>query len=518
VEALISRLAAWASRYGAALLSGLLLALSFPNIFHPDFFPPGPTIAWFCLVPLLASIEGESPREAFNKGYVAGLFFFLLSTAWINNIGPMGPGALPAWISLCMYLALYPAIFAWGLARGRAWRWPFEPLWIPALWTLLEFLRERLLTGYPWISLGSSQAAGSPWLGLAALTGVYGLHFAVALCNLLAYWIYRRSPKAWAAAALLAIFALLRLLAPAPIQSGPVLKVAVFQGNVDQDQAWTQDYRNALMDDYGGMMREAVAAGAKLLVWPESAFPGFYNEDPPEAMALRAFAKKNNVDLIVGSSLEFGPGTAYANAAVFMDAQGNTAAYLKRHLVPFGEYIPLRRRIPLLDRAMNQFGMVDFSPGAPQQQGFVSHGLGVEPVICYESIYGEMVRKPLGSADLCAVITLDTWFGDSAAPRVHFLQGALRAVENGVWVARAAATGISGFIGPDGKVFETVALNQRGWAMHAIPLQGSGSFYRSRGPWFLWLCGGILAVCGLISLIRFNILTALLFYVKKLGF
>jgi apolipoprotein N-acyltransferase len=491
----ISRAAAFLSRYGAALLSGLLLTLGFPNLFHPDFFTPGPFIACFALVPLLLSLDAETPAAAFKKGYATGFLFFILSTAWINHIKPMGPGALPAWLSLSAYLALYPAAFAGGLAFGRRRGLRFEVLWIPALWTLLEFAREILLSGFPWLSLGSSQAAGGIFLPLASLCGVYGLDFVVLLLNLGLALALRRRPAALAAALLLAACFAARGLSPASA-AGPSVKVAVLQGNVDQDQAWTSSYRSSLMEIYGRLMRQAADAGAKLLIWPESALPAFFNERGPEAREVEAFAKARHVDVLLGSSLVYRERGAYENGAVLVGASGEAQIYVKRHLVPFGEYIPLRASIPALDKTLNRFGLVDFKPGPARQPGFRSQGLNIAPLVCYESIYGRMLQDGGAQPDLIAVVTLDTWFGNSAAPRVHFLEGALRAVENGAWTARSAATGISGFISPQGRATALVPLDQEGWAMQSIPSGAAPTFYRRHGPWFLWLC---LAFVGLAA-------------------
>jgi apolipoprotein N-acyltransferase len=499
LETLSRRPAAWLARYAASLFSGLLLALSFPNILHPDFFLPGVFIAWICLLPLFETTAEEAPWEAFKKGWMAGLCFFLLSTAWINNIKPMGPGALPAWISLSLYLALYPAAFCWGLAWGRRAKMPLEALWIPALWTLLEFLRERLLTGYPWVSLGSSQYLTKIWLPLASITGIYGLHFVVVAINLTLWWAYKRRKEAFTGLCVIAAMALLRLSAPGPAQAGEGTKVAVIQGNIDQDQAWTESYRHELMSVYGRLMRQAVDAGAKVLIWPESAFPGFFNEPGAESEVMRQFAKNNHVDLIFGSTLSDGPGGSYSNAVVFVDDQGNTAAYRKRHLVPFGEYIPFRASIPLLDGLMDRFGMVDFKPGPQAGLSFQSRqgpqGLITMPLVCYESIFGRSAAHSQGmDSDLIAVVTLDTWFGNSAAPRYHALHGILQAVESGKWVARAAATGISCFVSPQGELMDVVPLNTEGWSAQVIPKHGAPTFYWIWGSWFLWLCLGSLTL------------------------
>lgn len=490
-------LKAWLQRYSLPLFSGILLSFSFPNIFHTDFFGPGPYIAWFCLVPLFISLESESPGGALKKGYVAGLFFFLFSTAWINNVEPMGPGAAPAWLSLSAYLALYPAAFSWLLIQGRRRGWGHEYLWVPALWTLLEFAREVLVTGYPWLSLGSSQSSGF-WLFLAALTGVYGLHAVVVLSNLLIYALWKDRRKAVSALVALLFLAALRFAAPGADATGPGIKVAVIQGNVDQDQAWTRAYIDEMMQVYGGLSREAADAGAKVIFWPECSFPGFFNEGKPEALRLKAFAKERRLSLILGTNLEEGGGERYYNAAVHIDASGNTSDYRKRHLVPFGEYIPLSGFIPMLNGIMRRFGYAGISPGKYEQPQFNAGEISVAPLICFESIFGGMTRNSAQGAGLIGVVTLDSWFGISAAPAIHFSHSVLRSVETGRWVARAAATGISGFADPAGTMHGLIPLGQKGFSVKEIPLKVNETRYLRFGPWFLWLCVAIIGFCVLM--------------------
>ncbi|MES2202231.1 MAG: apolipoprotein N-acyltransferase [candidate division FCPU426 bacterium] len=482
-------------KFRMALFCGLLLALSFPNFLYPELFWGFDLLAFFSLLPLFMDIGRDRPGLAFKKGYVAGLLFFLLSLYWILHVKPMGPGALPAWIGLSAYLALYPALFFGGVAWGLKRSWPFQALWIPALWTVLEALREILLTGFPWVSLGSSQTSNLSLLPLVSVTGVYGLHFAVVLGNILAWKLLRPlewKRREWFGAVLaIALLIGLRFQAPARPQGAPTVKVAVLQGNIDQDHDWTADYRRELMTNYFAMMTEAADAGAKVLIWPESSFPGIFGRGDPEEVRLLEFARSRHLALIFGATLEAPGERNFSNAAVFIDSSGNVSTYAKRHLVPFGETIPFRARLPVLDQMLRRIGLADFKEG-PGPVAFESEGFRLSPLVCYESIYGEAARE--SGIGALAIITLDTWFGNSPAPRYHMGHAILRAVESGRWVARAAATGVSCFVSPEGRVLARQPLNTRGWIMQEMDCASSQTPYQRYGAWFVGLCALLLVL------------------------
>jgi apolipoprotein N-acyltransferase len=383
---------------------------------------------------------------------------------------------------------------AWAAERKAA----LPVLGLAMLWALLELLRERLFSGFPWVNLGSSQAVNPAILPLASITGQVGLHFAVALGNLVLFGLIfeqklllgaARSLSATAALGLLIWGAQAARLQTAQVPDGSRVKVGVIQGAIDQDQAWTQQYRERIMNTYLLLSQAALNEGAQVLVWPESAFPGFFNEDAAEARQLRAFAKQHKVHMLVGSTLSDGQG--YHNAALWIAPDGNTLSQSKRHMVPFGEYVPFRQAVPVLDMAMARLGVSDFVPGEAGPL-FDLAGLKTQPLICYESVFPAVPRQG-PDPDLLGVITVDTWYGRSAGPVWHAAQCALRAVENGCWVARSAATGISLFADPQGHLLKTIALDQAGYAVMEIP-RGKGSFYRLHGEWLAALFVLLLAI------------------------
>jgi apolipoprotein N-acyltransferase len=494
-----------ARRVGWALLSGVLLWLSFPNPFALHFEAWPGRLAFVALVPLLAVLEDCSPTEGFQFGFLAGSACFLPGLLWITYVRPLGPGAIPAWCGLAAWCALFPALFgalaALGLRKG--WRAPL--LWLPALWTLTEALREHLLTGFPWLNLGSSQFVNPAVLPLAALTGQVGLDYAVAMVNAVVcallvwpHWILSWKKTLSALGMLLALGlgahqqaaqqSLWDVEGSGPIGRSGSLKVALVQGGINEDQAWTIAYRKSLLDTYLGLSDAAVAQGARLVVWPESSFPGFFNENAPEALAVKDFARSRKVSLLIGSTLS--TEGVFTNSAVLVDPQGNTLSYAKRHLVPFGEYVPFRQWIPFLDRVLDRFGVEGFGEGSGPAV-FSVNGCLVAPQICYESVFPDLARE--GPApDFLVVLTDDTWYGVSAGPVWHAGQIAVRAVENGCWAAQDATTGVSLIASPEGRITSSIGLTELGVLVQTLgPARPTP--WRRHGLWFLWLCAGILA-------------------------
>lgn len=487
-------------RRGLAIASGLLLWLCHPNPLALEFQAWPAHLAWFSLIPLLAALDGASPRVAAALGWTTGLACFIPGLSWLTHVQPLGLGAYPAWLALAAWCALFPALFAWLAAQGLLRAWAQPVLWLPAAWTLSEWLRETLLSGFPWINLGSSQAGNAAVRPLAAALGQLGLHYAVALLACILYAVllkpafllgWRRSAAATAMVLGLAWIAQGQAEAQrrwdAGLERQSGLKVAVIQGGIDLDQAWTRDYRRSLMAVYLGFSRQAAEDGAQLIVWPESAFPGFFNEDAEEARQLKAFARERGVTLLCGSTLS--EGERFFNGAIWIDAEGNTRSYAKRHLVPFGEYVPFRDLSPLLDLALQRSGVVGFSAGQGPAR-FEQRGFSVKPLICYESVFPGLAREG-GQADLLAVLTVDTWYGRSAGPVWHASQAQLRAVEEGAWVARAASTGISLFASPQGRLVASLPLEGSGYLLQRVQASRLTPFVRwGRAPMlgFCLLC------------------------------
>ena len=453
-----------------ALASGALLALSFPKFGQPAF-------AWIALAPLLVAVSrrGVTGTRAFALGLVTGAVYFWGTLYWLVETmtrygGLSTPIAALCALVLVAYLSLFPALFGWTHARLARTFGPGAVLLAPAVWVAGEMGRTYLLDGFPWELLGYSQSSVLPIVQMASLVGVYGLSALVALVSASAAYaalttgVRRWRPLAISGVIVIAcgVWGAARIRAQTLVKAGTPVKVAVLQGNIPENEKWDPATRNAIMDRYLEMTREAIGRGATFVLWPESATPLPYEQDVVRGAAIRRLAVEGKITLLIGSDQvepvpPFIPGKPaqmrYFNAAYLIQPNGATAAvYRKIHLVPFGEYVPFKRVLffvgPLVD------AVSDFTPGT-EPLTLPVQGHRVSTAICYEVIYGSLIRTFVQrGSELLTTITNDAWYGRSSAAYQHWQQASLRAVEEGRYLARAANTGISGFVDPYGRVLE----------------------------------------------------------------
>ena len=501
--------------YTAAAGSGLLLTAAFPDVSLSG-------LAFVALVPLLAAVAGRRPSGAFRFGFIAGLVHYGTLLSWV--VYTMGTyGRLPLWLSvpvlglLAAYLSVYPAAFAALMSRLHIPSWTLAPA-AGAVWTALEYLRAHLLTGFPWELLGYSQHHRLTLIQAADVTGVYGISFVIVTINaalfLLLWRIFRcrwqDAPVTLRACTSAVLLGLLCLGGAAGygrwrlaqvddlVAVAPKPTVAVIQGNIDQARKWDPAFQAATVDKYLRLSLKALGGFPDLVVWPETATPFYLHESSALAEQVVRFVRGANVPFLVGSPFyrERGGKIDYFNSAYLLSADGDVVGrYDKVHLVPFGEYVPLRRLLPFVGKMVPQVG--DFKPG---RQGTVlrwgDRGVGVQ--ICYEVIFPSLARQMTANgAGLLVNITNDAWFGRTAAPRQHFSMAVFRAVENRRTLVRAANTGISGFIGPDGKVLARTGLFTDAALGQPVPLLSEQSIYTRFGD--LWARGCLIAVAVMIA-------------------
>ncbi len=405
---------------------------------------------------LFTLVGGPLPaRRALALGWLFGLGAFGVGVSWVyvslHDYG-RAPAALAAVLTALFVaaLALFPALLAWGAARlapPGAWR---LLLWLPAGWALAEWARCWLLTGFPWLLLAHALVE-SPLAGLAPVAGQHGMGLAGAGLAGLAAWAAgaprrRALPAALAAAAALAGGALLGRLEWTRPTGAPV-PVALVQGNVAQQEKWRPERRAATLALY----RELTLAqqGVRLVLWPESAIPAFAHQAQGYLDRLAARLAPAGTALVTGI-LHMDPASGRYHNSIL--AVGQPAQlYHKRHLVPFGEVLPLRG---LLGAAANLLNVpyADFSPGPARQPPLRAGGLVLGPTICYEIAFPALVRSALPAAQVLVNVSNDGWFGDSLAPHQHLQIARLRALETGRPLLRATNTGITAVIGPHGRV------------------------------------------------------------------
>ena len=474
----------------------MLLALSFPKF-------GSPWLAWVALVPLVEALERQAVepqaiRRAAVLGWITGLVYFAGTLYWTADVMAMFGGipyplAVPIGGILVAYLALYPSLFAATTMVSRRLYGP-AGLWLaPIAWVATEWLRGVVLSGFPWALLGYSQAGVAPVAQAASLAGVYLLS---ALLVFVAVVVVRaRADEGrgrWTAVAVgvvvvgtLTAWGARRMASGDLLADGTPLTVALAQGNIAQSMKWEAGHADSILGIYLDQTREAQAQGAALTIWPESSTPFFFEEHAPGRDRIFDAARRLNQWMLFGSDqIEWTQPRRYYNAAFLVTPSGATqAVYRKVRLVPFGEYVPLKRLLffvaPLVE------SVADFTPGAgvvPLQMG--DHTIST--AICYEVVYPHLAREAvLAGSELLTTITNDAWYGSTSAPYQHFEQARLRAIEQGRWLARAANTGISGVVDPYGRVVAQTALFERRVLVERVRLRTGRTIYATIGDSFV---------------------------------
>jgi len=472
----------------AAFVAGAIAVAGFA----PFYLWPLPIA---CLAALFALWGRESsPRRAFAAGYAFGLGFFLVGVSWIyvslHDYGGM-PMILTALAVLlfCAYLALFPALAGWLTLRfAPSWAWSL--VMAPAAFTLTEWLRGWLFTGFPWLSMGTSQVTsrgageGVGWAilgGYVPLIGTYGATLIAAFLAAAAVGAFqKRSSKvvAWGTALFLAVGAggvsLGRLEWTRP--SGAPITIALLQGNIPQELKWRDEERARILSDYRAMI---AAAPARIVVLPETALPAFLDELPPEYLqGLRDAANAQGKEILLGTVERTGPDTYYNSVVPLVSAKG---AYRKHHLVPFGEFVPEGFKWVM---AVLHIPLDDFASGARVQPALSAGGTAFGVAICYEDLFGEEVIGSLPAAQVLLNVSNDAWFGHSLEPEQHLQGSQMRALETGRWMVRATNTGATAAIDPHGRIASRLPDFTRGTLVAEVePRSGMTPYARwGNGP------------------------------------
>jgi len=508
-------------------LAGYVFALflAFPQPLGGHVVDAGWLFAWLAPGLLIAGLDGLSPRLAARHAYLAALAGHGLILHWIFVVtviyghAPAAVGVL-APLGLCLYVALFTAAFAAALAavrrRGIGGAWTAA-----ALWTATDHARSFLLTGFPWATLGYAQHQNTALLGLAPWTGVYGLSFASVLggASVAELVLARRHGRAWPRAALAGLAAVggLHLVGavspdPSPGAGAPVVRVAALQGNIDQGAKWSREWADRTLDLYEDLARRAAARGARVIVWPETAAPGALAADPRMRERIEAIAVETDAAQVVGSvgieRDERSGGYHYYDSAFLLSSDGAIETrYDKSHLVPFGEYVPLRdllgRFVSAVARGIASADVTAGAgpvaldlpgilvPGGHGSPAFVKAGVP----ICYELLFPDLVRRFVNDgAQILLAITNDAWYGRTGAPYQFLAITALRSAETGAWTVRAANTGVSAVIDGRGRVRQQTRIFERDLLVADVPLLSDGAapsdrtFYTRHGDVFAWTC------------------------------
>jgi apolipoprotein N-acyltransferase len=491
----------WSARILLAVGSGLLLSAAFPKL---DLEP----LAWIGLVPLLLAGRGLGPRAAFGVGWAGGVVFYLATVYWVAyTITRYTAVPLPVAVAILVLMASVLACYHGAFLAGIAWLQASGVVGVwaaPVLWVALEWLRSWFFIGFPWAALGYSQYRHHDLVQMAEVTGVYGISALLVFFNAVVAAVVgeratglRRLVPALVALTLLVPSVQLagRWRAAALVRRPPAggLPVAVIQGNIEQDHKWDPAYQDETLRRYRELTVAAAAGRPRLVVWPETATPFFFQEPGPLRDDVLALAGDVGAHLLFGSpAVRQAPTGAIEelNRAYLVAPDGRTlATYDKIQLVPFGEYVPYRRVLFFVDQMVHAVGTM--VPGVVPTVFTVPGGrFGV--LICYEDVFPALTRRFIaGGGDFLVNVTNDAWYGVTSAPHQHLAQATLRAVENRVPLVRAANTGISAIIDPTGRIRWRSALFEPAWHVGEITWPGVRTVYTRFGDVFAW--GSVLA-------------------------
>lgn len=489
------------------IISGLLLALSFP--------PAGwGFLAWFALVPLLASLHHAQDRsQALGFGLITGIVFFCFSIHWLTHVSTLG------WLIVVLMQSVYVMIFAWLAYEGIRSRKSalFKTVWIALAWTITEFLRSEMpVFGFGWNLLAYSQSPYIPLIQFTNVFGSYGLGFLIVLVNafLLYAWFRRKDRRTALSLFTVAVLLLAglwgygKMTLERPVAPKEYLRVSVVQGNIPQSVKWELMAKEKILEIYEKLSQLAGLEQPDLIIWPEASFPGYFNRDL-QAGRISRLASDVQTPILLGG-LHWVSDRELYNSAYFIGKDGAFGQrYDKLRLVPFGEYVPLKFLFGWLTPVADALGISDFSAGkdavvfrwAREEWPF-----GV--LICFEDVFTDLGRHLADrDAKFLTVITNDAWFGKTSAPFQHLQASIFRAVENGVAVVRAANTGVSAFISCRGRVLATVkdAKGEETFVMGQktldLPLVAERTLFRQGGFLFPYFVLGIFLVLS-VSLIR----------------
>jgi len=503
---------------------------------HPQVIPRvgvtldgGVPLAVLSVAALWVGVSGLAPMRAFRLAFAASALAYVVIFHWFAVAtvvyGGMAPwlGGLAPFVP-ALFSACFTGLFAAATSRLSVQRWT-TPIAVALALTGAEQWRAVALGGFPWASPGYAAWQNSALLALASLGGVHAMTFAIALAGAGLACVWRRGrierPAAVAGGVCLAAWSLGAWLASGERPgSGESIRVAAIQGNIDQREKWSEARAERNLARYLALSRRAATAGASLIVWPETAVPGFFEVDPRMREPIEALARETGASFVVGGAgVAIAPGgegdrlAAVYDSAFVIDGAGRLRdRYDKTKLVPFGEFVPLRGVLGATFQALARgLSSRDLSPGgAPRTVDIPwvarSEGLRVGVPICYELIFPDVVRRmSRDGAQLLLGITNDAWYGRTGARPQFLAITAVRAAENRTPLVRAANTGISAIVDARGRVRKQSREDVQEVLVGDIPLLPRGgpgegrTLYARHGDAFAWVCAASLLLSWIAS-------------------
>jgi apolipoprotein N-acyltransferase len=519
----------------AAISSGLLCTACFPP-FKQSW------LCWIALTPLIAAVwfSGRNSRRRWLRnlllGYVAGVVFFTATFSWLGSLGVLYQNFWLRGLSLLLsiYLGLNFAFWSWfiGLIAPRdfvsSWRNLQTAFLAAVAWVAHEWVRGWLFSGFGWNGLGAALHGNWPLIQITEFSGVTGLSFVIAFGNVIALTtpirLFREAQTRQVHPHFdftLTLAGIVGLLAFGfySVQNRPpakVLRVAAVQANIPQHEKFEPRFSAQIFERFARLSEIALRSSPppELLVWPETSLPDPVRDPNTESGDfVTTFAASAKTDLLLGT-LDMEDRRDYNAAVLLSGATQQMQIYRKVHLVPFGEYIPLRHSFPLFAAVASKWVPGDFDAGADYTVFRVTNSdVRVAPLICFEDTVGDLARQfVLKGANLLVDVTNDAWFLRSAGSHQHLANAIFRCIETRRPMVRAANTGVTCFVNEFGRVTqmlqdETGSTFTEGVLTGEIkvPTDGQLTFYARHGELFAKLCAGItLIAISVMILVRWR--------------
>jgi apolipoprotein N-acyltransferase len=455
-------------------------------------------------LPLLLAIgRARSGWNAFFLGWVSQTIAWLIMVPWVIRV-MSHYGGLPYLVGVLLFtamaliLGLYGALFALVVHRLkprslRSW------LLVPLAWAAIEYLRTYFLTGFPWNLIATSIIDYSSLIQIDRFAGPYFVGALIIFPSAVAAWLItsksRGIPASLAAGAtLIVVFVwwgtglVASKLVVRPTGT-PAKVAALLQPNISQEMRWDNENLLQIFRRMMEMTDRAIAGGASVVIWPESTVPLSYSSTDFYREAIEATSRKHGVDIILGSVAEDQQDRTRLWNAAFLVSGGKTIGhYDKIKLVPFGEYVPLRKVLFFAEKLVRAVGEFEFGTNDRPLRGQFAYG----PAICYEVVFPQIPKTQVrNGADVLVTITNDAWYDGTSAPRQHLDQARLRAIETDRYLLRAGTTGISAVVDPSGRILEELPMGREGIIFASFQPRRSVTPYVRLGDWFAWVASSI---------------------------
>ena len=479
--------------YLLSIISGVLFAASFPDI----------AAGWLIFVaflPLLVAIKrARSGWQAFFLGWLSQTVAWLIMVPWVIRVMshygglPYAVGVL-LFVAMALIVGLYGALFAFVVYRIRpasVGRW----LLVPLAWAAVEYLRTYFLTGFPWNLIATAIVDIAPLIQIDRFAGPYFVGALIVLPSAVAAWLVTSKSRGMQTVVPIGVMAIVLFvwwgtglvaskLVVRPTGAPPKM-AALLQPNISQEMRWDTENMLAIFRKMMEMTDRAIASGATVIIWPESTVPLSYSSNGFYREAIESTSRTHGVDIILGSVAEDAEDPSKIWNAAFLVSGGKTIAhYDKIKLVPFGEYVPLRKMLFFAEKLVRAVGEFQFGTNDQPLRGQFAYG----PAICYEVVFPQITRTQVrNGADVLVTITNDAWYDGTSAPRQHLNQARLRAIEDDRYLLRAGTTGISAVIDPSGRILEELPMGREGIIYAKFQPRTGITPYVRLGDWFAWL-------------------------------